>query len=157
MNVVMEVILLEKVAGLGTVGDTVTVRCGYARNFLLPRGKVLRATASNKKIFEEKRLQFEAVSREQLESAQKLAAKLDQLAVIIPKQAGDDGRLFGSLTTSDVALAIFEVAHEKIECSAIVLPARIKEVGIYTGEIKLHPDVAVVFKIEVTRGRKSGV
>src|SRR5918911_2726195 len=127
----MEVILLERVAKLGQMGDTVRVRDGFARNFLLPRGKALRATAQNKERFEKQRAQLEARNLERRKEAEGVAGKLDGQSFVIIRQAGETGVLYGSVSTRDLAETLtqggFTVAREQI-----ALNAPIKTLGLHT-------------------------
>ena len=146
----MEVILLERVGRLGAVGDVVTVKDGYARNFLIPQGKVLRANAQNKALFQEQKEQIEKENTEKRELAQQLAEKLDNLVVVLIRQSGEDGRLFGSVSARDIAVAAttsgVEVARENV-----VLSTAIKNIGIHPVRVSLHPEVHVTVNVNVAR------
>ena len=146
----MEVILLERVAKLGQMGDTVRVRPGYARNFLLARGKALRATEENKGRFETQRAQLEARNLERRKDAEAVAEKLNGQSFVIIRQAGEGGVLYGSVSTRDLAEALssggFTVRREQI-----VLNAPIKTLGLHTVPVALHPEVEVTVTINVAR------
>jgi len=139
----MQIILLEKVVNLGALGDVVKVKDGYARNFLIPHGKAKRATTANLAEFENRRAELEKVQHEALVKAQEVGAKLDGLMVQITQKAGVDGKLFGSVTNSDIAEALkkqgFDVAR-----AAIRMPeGPIKTIGDTPIKIALHTDVVV--------------
>lgn len=137
----MQIILLEKVTNLGTLGDIVKVKDGYARNFLIPQGKAKRATDSNKAEFEARRAELERAQAGKLAEAQAMAAKLEGLMVQITRKAGMDGRLFGSVSNADIAEAL-EALGFSIERSALRLPdGPIKQVGDVQIDVALHADV----------------
>jgi large subunit ribosomal protein L9 len=146
----MEVILLERVAKLGQMGDTVRVRDGYARNYLLPRGKALRATKDNSARFEAQRAQLEARNLELKTEAEAVAGKLDGQSFIIIRQAGETGVLYGSVSTRDIAEAVtaegFTVSRQQI-----VLNTPIKALGLHTVPVSLHPEVEVTVTVNVAR------
>ena len=146
----MEVILLERIAKLGQMGDTVRVRPGYARNFLLARGKALRATEENKGRFETQRAQLEARNLERRKDAEAVAEKLNGQSFVIIRQAGESGVLYGSVSTRDLAETLsaggFTVGREQI-----VLNAPIKTLGLHTVPVALHPEVEVRVTINVAR------
>jgi large subunit ribosomal protein L9 len=137
----MQVILMEKVVNLGGLGDIVKVKDGYARNFLIPQGKAKRATAENRKVFEERRAELERVQAEKLAAAQEKAGKLEGLTVQLARKAGVDGRLFGSVGNADIAEAITAQGIE-VDKAAVRLPlGPIKQLGDSQVEIALHSDV----------------
>ncbi len=146
----MEVILLERVAKLGQMGETVKVRDGFARNFLLPRGKALRATKSNKEHFDAQRAQLEARNLERRQEAQAVGDKLNGQSFTIIRQAGETGVLYGSVSTRDLAETMtaggFSVNREQI---AINQP--IKTLGLHSVPVLLHPEVEVTVTINVAR------
>lgn len=145
----MQIILLEKVANLGTLGDVVKVKDGYARNYLIPQGKAKRATQSNMAEFEAKRAELEKAQSEKLAEAQAVATKLEGLMVQIARKAGMDGRLFGSVTNIDIAEAL-EIQGFKVERSAIRMPeGPIKAIGDVQIDIALHHDVVVPVTVSV--------
>jgi large subunit ribosomal protein L9 len=145
----MEVILLEKVANLGELGQVVKVKDGYARNFLIPQGKAKRATEENRKAFEARRSDLEKAQAATLGKAQERAAKLGGLTVQITQKAGPDGRLFGSVTNYDIVEALKKQGHE-VERAQIRMPqGPLKQVGDYPIEIGLHTDVEVKITVSV--------
>lgn len=146
----MEIILIERMSNLGNIGDKVKVKDGYARNYLLPQKKALRATKSNLAYFEAKRAEIEARNAESRAAAEKVAKGLDKVSVVLIRQASDDGRLYGSVTSRDVAVALQEKKHA-VERKHIELGAVIKEVGIYPVKVVLHPEVVVEVKVNVAR------
>jgi len=146
----MEVILLERVAKLGQMGDTVRVRDGYARNYLLPRGKALRATKENNARFEAQRAQLEARNLELKTEAEAVAGKLDGQSFIIIRQAGETGVLYGSVSTRDIAEAL-TAAGFTVSRQQIVLNTPIKALGLHTVPVSLHPEVEVRVTVNVAR------
>lgn len=145
----MQIILLEKVGRLGSLGDVVKVKDGYARNYLIPQGFAKRATAANKAEFETRRAELERAQAEKLTGAQALGARLDGLMVQITRKASMDGRLFGSVSNIDVADALVAQGFE-IERSAIRMPdGHLKQVGDTKIEIALHADVVVPITVSV--------
>jgi large subunit ribosomal protein L9 len=146
----MEVILLERIEKLGTIGDVVKVKNGYARNFLLPRGKALRANDSNRKVFEANREKIEAHNEERRGDAEKDASKVDGLKVQLIRQASNTGQLYGSVSARDLAEALEAQGH-KIAKHQIVLDRPIKGIGVHDVKIALHPEVSVVIHVNVAR------
>jgi large subunit ribosomal protein L9 len=145
----MEVILLEKVANLGSLGDKVKVKAGYGRNFLLPYGKAVPATADNLKAFEERRAELEKAAAEKLAEAQARGEKLEGSSVTITSKAGEEGKLFGSIGVRDIADAITATGTE-VEKSEVRLPeGPLRVVGEYEIELQLHSDVSVVINLAV--------
>ncbi len=145
----MQVILMEKVANLGDLGDVVKVKDGYARNFLIPEGKAKRATAENLKAFESKRAELEKAQSAQLAKAQEAGAKLEGFTLQIAQKAGPDGRLFGSVTNYDIVEGLEKQGH-KVERSQIRMPqGALKQVGDYPIQVALHTDVTVTIKVSV--------
>ena len=145
----MEVILLEKVANLGTLGDKVNVKSGYGRNFLLPYGKAVPATEANLNAFEERRAELEKAAAEKLAVAQARAEKLEGASFTISSKAGNEGKLFGSIGARDVADAI-TASGTDVEKSEVLLPeGPLRAVGEYEVELKLHSDVYVTVKLAV--------
>jgi len=145
----MQVILMEKVANLGNLGDIVKVKDGFARNFLIPQRKARRATDANRAEFEARRAELEKAAGERLAASQALAAKLDGLMVQITEKAGVDGRLFGSVTNFNIADALVKLGFE-VERSQIRMPAGpIKTVGDNDIAVQLHTDVVVTVKVSV--------
>ena len=150
----MHVILLEKIARLGGVGDEVKVRDGFARNFLLPGKKALRATDANRKYFEAKRSVLEQQNAEARAVAETLATTMQNLSVTIIRQAAEDGKLYGSVAVRDVAEALVEAGH-KIERRQIDLTTAIKNLGVYEATVRLHPEVLVHVTVNVARNAES--
>ncbi len=145
----MQVILLEKVVNLGGLGEVVKVKDGFARNFLIPQGKAKRATPESLAEFETRRGELEKTQADALAAAQERGVKIDGLAVPITRKAGVDGRLFGSVTTYDIAEALQGLGHE-IERAAIRLPqGPLKAIGDYDLALALHGDVVVHIKVSV--------
>jgi large subunit ribosomal protein L9 len=145
----MQVILLEKVVNLGGLGDVVKVKDGFARNYLIPQGKAKRATPENLAEFERRRGELERAQAEALAAAQERGAKVDGLTVQITRKAGVDGRLFGSVTTYDIAEALQGLGHE-VERAAIRLPqGPLKAIGDYPIAVALHGDVVVHITVSV--------
>jgi len=146
----MDIILLEKVGNLGNIGDKVNVKPGYGRNYLVPQGKAVFATASNLADFEARRSELEAAASTSLADATARAAKLETLgSVTITSIAGDEGKLFGSIGTKDIADAII-AAGVKIEKSEVKLPdGSIREIGEFDISIQVHADVTQVVKLVV--------
>ena len=145
----MEVILLEKIGKLGKIGDKVAVKAGYGRNFLLPQGKAIRATASNVAEFEARRAELEAAANAKLAEAEARAAKINELAITITANSGDEGKLFGSIGTRDIADAA-TAAGVEIDKSEVRLPeGALREVGEYEIDVQIHSDVTAVLKLTV--------
>lgn len=146
----MKVILLERVEGRGALGDVVTVKDGFARNFLLPRGKALRANAGNMKVFEAQRAELEARNQRAREQAAKSGESLDGTAYILIRQAGESGQLYGSVSGRDVA-DIINAAGGKVERSMVVLDKPIKTLGLHEVKVKLHAEVTVTVTLNIAR------
>lgn len=145
----MEVILLEKVGRLGTVGDKVNVKSGFGRNYLLPQGKAVTATATNVAEFEARRQELEVAANDKLVSAKARAEQLAELVVTIKANAGDEGKLFGSIGARDIAVAINE-AGVKVAKAEVKLPeGTLREVGEYDVDVQLHVDVIQAVKLVV--------
>ena len=145
----MQIILLEKVVNLGQLGEVVKVKDGYARNFLIPHGKAKRATKASLAEFETRRAELEKAQAETLTAAQERAAKLDGLMVQITQKAGVDGKLFGSVTNSDIAEALKAQGFE-VPKAAIRMPTGpIKQVGDQQLKVALHTDVVVTITVSV--------
>jgi large subunit ribosomal protein L9 len=149
----MEVILLERVAKLGQMGDTVKVRDGYARNFLLARGKALRATKTNKERFETERAQLEARNLERRSEAQAVADRLNGQSFTVIRQSGESGVLYGSVSTRDLAETI-TAAGFSVNRDQIVLNQPIKTLGLHAVPVSLHPEVEVRVTINVARSHE---
>jgi large subunit ribosomal protein L9 len=146
----MEVILLERVGRLGQMGDVVRVKDGFARNFLLPRHKALRATKANRERFETQRVQLEARNLELKSEAAKIAEKLDGKSFVMIRQAGEMGQLYGSVSSRDVADAITADGFS-VERSQVVLNTPIKTIGLHTVVIALHGEVEAKVTVNVAR------
>jgi large subunit ribosomal protein L9 len=146
----MHVILLERIAKLGQMGDVVRVKDGFARNFLLPRGKALRANEANKKHFEGQRAQLEARNLELKKEAQSVADKLDGKTFVIIRQAGETGQLYGSVSTRDIAEAI-TAGGISVNRNQIVLSTPIKALGLHTLPVQLHSEVEAKITVNVAR------
>jgi large subunit ribosomal protein L9 len=146
----VDVILMERVGKLGHIGDTVRVKDGYARNFLLPRGKALRATEANKKKFEGRRADLEARNTELKRSASEVSDKLDGVTVVIVRQAGETGQLYGSVSARDIAEALTAAKH-KVERNHVAIQQPIKTLGMHQVPIHLHPEVEAKVTVNVAR------
>jgi large subunit ribosomal protein L9 len=146
----MEIILLEKIEKLGQMGDVVQVKAGYARNYLLPQGKALRATEANKTHFEGQRAQLEADNLGTRSEAEKLGKKLDGLSVTMVRQAGEAGQLYGSVNARDIAGGVTEAGFT-INRQQIELPHPIKALGLYDIRVALHPEISVTVSANVAR------
>ena len=139
----MELILLQKVANLGNIGDRVKVKSGYGRNFLLPQGKATVATPDNIAKFEARRAELEKAAQDELKSAQARAAKLENYKLSLSAKAGGEGKLFGSIGTSDISEALNKAGH-KIERAEVRLPqGPIRQAGEHTVQLHLHTDVTI--------------
>jgi len=146
----MEIILLDKIANLGGLGDQVTVKSGYARNFLFPQGKAVPATKENVEKFEQRRAELEAKIAEQLSSAEARAEKVAELAeVTIAAPAGDEGKLFGSVGTRDIAEAITAAGLEVAKSEVKLPTGTLRETGEYDIDLQLHSDVMATIKLVI--------
>jgi large subunit ribosomal protein L9 len=148
----MEVILLERVGKHGKMGDVVRVKDGFARNFLLPRGKALRATTENKARFESMRAELETRNQELKGTAGELAGKLDGRSYVVIRQASEAGQLFGSVTTRDIA-GLLKADGAEIERGQVALNAPIKAIGQYKVPLELHPEIEVAITVTVARSQ----
>jgi large subunit ribosomal protein L9 len=148
----MQVILLERVENLGGIGDEVKVRDGFARNFLLPQKKALRANEANRKAFEARRAEIEARNAEAKAEAQKASGKVDGQSYVLIRQAGEAGQLYGSVSSRDIADEILK-AGAKIDRNAVVLDKPIKTVGLYDVRVRLHAEVYAGIKVNVARSQ----
>ena len=149
----MEVILLERIEKLGQMGDIVTVKPGFARNYLLPRKKALRLTDANRAIFDQQRTQLEAENLKNRAEAERVAKSMDGLVVIIVRQASDSDQLYGSVTTRDIAAGITD-AGITAEKRQIKLDRPIKTVGMHSIRVDLHPEVSVEIVANVARSKE---
>jgi large subunit ribosomal protein L9 len=148
----MKVILLERVERLGGLGDTVNVKDGFARNFLLPRHKALRATAANQKVFDAQRADIEARNAKAKESAEGAGGKLDGTSYILIRQAGEAGHLYGSVAARDVA-DVVNAEGGKVDRAMVVLDKPIKTLGLHEVKVRLHPEVTVTVTINIARSQ----
>ncbi|MGE7207240.1 50S ribosomal protein L9 [Sphingomonas sp. NPDC019816] len=146
----MNVILLERVEKLGAIGDVVSVKDGYARNFLLPRKKALRANEANKKVFEANRARIEAENANRRAEAEVESKTFENASVTLIRQASNVGQLYGSVAVRDLVDALVADGH-KVNKSQIVLDRPIKAIGLYDVRVALHPEVAVTVKVNVAR------
>ena len=146
----MKVILLERVEGWGSLGDVVNVKDGYARNFLLPRQKALRATTANMKVFEGQRVEIEARNAKEAAQAAKAGEALDGTSYILIRQAGEAGQLYGSVSGRDIADAI-NTGGGKVDRSMVVLDKPLKTIGLHQIKVKLHAEVTVTITVNIAR------
>jgi len=146
----MDVILLERIEKLGQIGDVVAVKPGFARNFLLPRKKALRATEENKKRFEEQRAQIEATNLKRKQEAEKIAKKVDGLKIVVIRQASETGMLFGSVANRDIADGV-TAAGFTIDRRQVILDKPIKTLGLHKVRVALHPEVVVTVTANVAK------
>jgi len=146
----MEVILLERIEKLGQMGDVVNVKTGYARNFLLPNNKALRATEENRSHFDTQRAQLEAENLTQRTEAEAIGKKMDGKTVILVRQAGDAGQLYGSVSARDIAIAITDLGFT-VSRGQIILERPIKTIGIHGVRVVLHAEVSVSVNVNVAR------
>lgn len=146
----MDVILLERVEKLGGIGDVVKVKDGFARNFLLPRKKALRANEANKKVFEANRARIEADNASRRTDAEKEAGTFNDVSVTLIRQASNTGQLYGSVAVRDLVEALVADGH-KVNKAQIVLDKPIKAIGVYEVRVALHPEVSVTVKVNVAR------
>jgi large subunit ribosomal protein L9 len=145
----MQIILMEKVANLGELGDVVKVKDGFARNFLIPHGKAKRATEANIKAFESRRSELEKAQAETLARAQERGAKLDGMTIQITQKAGPDGRLFGSVTNYDIVEALEKQGHEVERANVRMPQGPLKQVGDVPIQIALHTDFTFTITVSV--------
>lgn len=148
----MDIILLERVENLGQMGDLVKVRPGYARNYLLPTRKALRATKSNLTYFEKQRAQLETTNLKKRDEAQKAGAKVDGVRVILIRQAGDSGQLYGSVSARDVAESLAEEGFT-VDRAQVQIDRPIKSLGLFDVRVNLHPEVHVTVTVNVARSK----
>ncbi len=148
----MDVILLQRIGRLGQMGDVVTVKDGFARNYLLPQKKALRATEENRKHFESQRAQLEATNLEQKKEAEAVAPKLDGQIFVAIRSAGDTGQLYGSVSTRDISDAV-TAGGFTVNRNQVVLDKAIKTLGVHDTKIQLHPEVIANVKLNVARSQ----
>ncbi len=146
----MEVILLEHVEKLGKMGEKVTVKNGYARNYLLPNKKALRATEANLAVYEQQKAELEAHNKKLREEADKLAEALKGFSAVLIRQAAETGQLYGSVTIRDIAAAVKEAGFA-VERRQVHLDKTIKDLGVYTVKLNLHPEVSQTILVNVAR------
>ena len=146
----MKVILLERVERLGALGEVVNVKDGFARNYLLPRSKALRANEANLKVFESQRQDIEARNDQAREDAERSAKKIDDSSYVIIRQAGESGQLYGSVAGRDVAEAV-QAEGGQVDRSQVVLDKPIKTIGVHAVKVRLHPEVTITVKVNVAR------
>lgn len=146
----MDIVLLERVEKLGQMGDVVAVKNGYARNFLLPQGKALRATKSNMELFEARRAELEARNLERRAEAEQVSGKMDGASIVLVRQAGETGQLYGSVAARDVVDGLSEAGF-KLERRQVVLDRPIKTLGIHEIKVSLHPEVSITVSVNVAR------
>ena len=146
----MKVILLERVEHLGAIGDVVSVKDGFARNFLLPRSKALRATSANMKVFEAQRAQIEARNATARADAEKAGEALNGHTYVLIRQAGESGQLYGSVSGRDVAEAV-NAEGGKVDRAQVVLDRPIKTLGVHPVKVRLHAEVAITVNINIAR------
>ena len=146
----MQVILLERVEKLGQMGDEVRVKDGFARNFLLPKKKALRATKANREFFQTQKIKLEAHNLERKKEADAIAKKMDGKSFVLIRQAGDRGQLYGSVTPRDIAM-VMEEGGFKVDRHQVHISVAIKNIGIFTLPVVLHPEVKVNITINVAR------
>lgn len=145
----MEVILLEKIGKLGSLGDKVTVKGGYGRNYLIPFGKAVPATASNLEAFEARRAELEAAAADKLSAAEARAEQLNEIELSIVAKAGDEGKLFGSIGTNDIAEAISAAGIEVAKSEVRLPEGALRHTGEFEVTIQLHPEVSAIVGIIV--------
>ena len=146
----MDIILLQRIEKLGTIGDVVTVQDGFARNFLLPPKKALRANASNKKVFEANRERLEKENAERRGEAEKAGEKIDGVEVVLIRAASNTGQLYGSVNVRDIVAALADKGHE-IDKKQVIMGNPIKEIGMHDVRVDLHPEVSINVKANVAR------
>ena len=149
----MQVILLERIEKLGQMGEVVNVKPGYARNFLLPQKKALRATDENIAVFESQRAQLEAENLKRRTDAESVAAKMDDVSIVVIRSAGDSGQLYGSVTSRDIAGGLTEAGYT-VNRAQVQIDRPIKEIGIHDIRVVLHPEVIVTAHINVARSEE---
>ena len=149
----MKVILTEKITKLGNIGDTVEVKTGFARNYLLPNGKAMRFTRENVALFEAQKAELTARQEAAKKSAESNVDAVKNAKLHMIRQAGDTGQLYGSVSTRDIARMLKDVANVSVESAQVLLGAPIKSVGVFDTEIALHPDVVVPVKIYVAQSQ----
>jgi large subunit ribosomal protein L9 len=147
----MQIILLERIEKLGGIGDVVTVKDGYARNFLLPNKKALRSNAANLKVFEANRAKIEADNAARRTDAQSQAETVEGVQVVLIRQASNAGQLYGSVSVRDIVEALHEAGHTAVAKAMVILERPIKTLGVFDVRVNLHPEVAVTITANVAR------
>lgn len=147
----MQIILLERIEKLGAIGDVVTVKDGYARNFLLPNKKALRSNAANLKVFEANRAKIESDNAARRGEAETAATTVAGAQVVLIRQASNAGQLYGSVSVRDIVEALVEIGHTNVTKAMVILERPIKTLGIFDVRINLHPEVAVTVQANVAR------
>ena len=146
----MQIILLERIENLGTIGDVVTVKDGFARNYLLPQKKALRANDANRQVFEANRERLEAENAERRDEAAKTGATVDGAEVVLIRASSNSGQLYGSVNVRDIAAALQEQGHD-VDKRQVVMGSPIKAIGLHDVTVQLHPEVRVTVKANVAR------
>lgn len=150
----MQIILLERIENLGSLGDTVTVKPGFARNFLLPQGKTLRATKQNIALFEAQKEAIAKASADKKAIAEIIGEKIADKAIVIIRSASDSGQLYGSVTTRDIAGALSEMSGETLTRNNVIMENPIKTIGYFTFKVALHPEISVEVHINVAQSEE---
>ena len=145
----MNVILMERLANLGDLGEEVSVKAGFARNYLIPQGKAVRATAANRAVFEERRAELETAANAKLSEAEQRALKLDDVAVTIVARAGDEGKLYGSVGTADIADAVTRLGVDVSKSEVLMPDGVIRMIGEYEVDVQLHADITRTVHVTV--------
>ncbi len=152
----IQLILLERVEKLGQMGDVVTVRPGYARNFLIPQKKAMRATKANIEAFSGRKLQLEADNLKHKEEAQKIEAKLENFSIVVVRQSGESGQLYGSVNARDIAEGI-KAKGITVSRTQVTIPTPIKYLGLHDAIIKLHPEISVTVTVNVAKSPEEAI
>ena len=152
----MEVVLMERIEKLGIMGDVVTVKDGFARNYLLPQGKALRATKANLESFELQRAQLEARNLEQRKEAEAVAARMEDISIIVVRQASESDHLYGSVAVRDIAQELTDQGYA-VDRKQVALDAPIKMIGLFDVRVVLHPEVDVTIQVNVARSEEEAV
>jgi len=147
----MEIILLERIEKLGGIGDIVTVKDGYARNYLLPNKKALRSNNANKAVFDANRAKIEADNAARRDDAAKAAETVNGVQVVLIRQSSNSGQLYGSVSVRDIVEALHEAGHTIVSKAMVVLERPIKTLGLFDVRVSLHPEVAVTVQVNVAR------
>ncbi|RDC60160.1 50S ribosomal protein L9 [Alteripontixanthobacter maritimus] len=146
----MDIILLERIEKLGTIGDVVTVKDGYARNFLLPQKKALRANAANKQVFEANKDRLEQENAERRSEAEKAGEKIDGTEIVLIRQSSNSGQLYGSVNVRDIVAGLEDKGHS-VDKKQVVMGSPIKTIGMFDVNVVLHPEVRIIVKANVAR------